>query len=63
MNIIRAGLGSLSIKETLMFFYLVYANFRYRDCKIYAFNDILFNLGRKHSRYNLCVTSKIYFVT
>jgi hypothetical protein len=47
-----------------MLTYFGYANFRYCDCKIYAFNDILFNLGWKHSRYDLYVTSKIlsYFL-
>jgi hypothetical protein len=36
-----------------MFTHCDYANFRYWDCKIYAFNDMIFNLGWKHARYAL----------
>uniref|UniRef100_A0A453F5A6 Endopeptidase S2P n=1 Tax=Aegilops tauschii subsp. strangulata TaxID=200361 RepID=A0A453F5A6_AEGTS len=38
-------------KVAVMFTYCAYANFRYCDCKIYVFNDMIFNLGWKHARY------------
>src|SRR5207237_869655 len=34
-------------------------HFRYCDCKIYAFNDALFNLGWKYARYGLYMLSQI----